>query len=79
MSASTGCGHAVLFGYAREVPKAAVSRPYSITSSARASSVAGMSRPSTPHSLQVDDELELGSSRTAGNSAGFSPLRMRPV
>ena len=34
--------------------------PYSITSSARASSVGGISRPSALRGLEVDDELKFG-------------------
>ena len=51
---------------------------YSITSSARASSVAGTFEAERLGGLQVDDELELGRLHT-GRSAGFAPLRMRPA
>src|SRR5262245_49232459 len=65
----------------RDVPQAAVSnrsKPtlYSITSSARASSVGGISRPSTRAVLRLITSSNLVGACT-GRSAGFSPLRMR--
>jgi hypothetical protein len=39
---------------------AANSIPYSITSSARASTVGGISRPSASAVVQIDDEIEFG-------------------
>src|SRR5215211_2700482 len=49
---------------------------YSITSSARASTVAGTSRPSVLAVLKLSTVSYLVGSCT-GRSAGFSPLRMR--
>ena len=51
-------------------------RRYSITSSARASSVGGMSRPSALAVLRLITSSYLVGACT-GRSAGFSPLRMR--
>src|SRR5262249_39021484 len=50
--------------------------PHSITSSARASTVAGMSRPSALAVLRLMTNSYLVGACT-GRSAGFSPLRMR--
>jgi hypothetical protein len=52
--------------------------PHSITSSARASSVGGISRPSilAVWALMTSSNLL---DCTTGRSAGFAPLRMRPV
>ena len=50
--------------------------PHSITSSARASSVGGTSRPSALAVLRLIDNSYLVGTCT-GRSAGFSPLRMR--
>ena len=63
------------------LPQAAVSNrskaaPYSITSSARASSVGGTSRPSALAVLRLITSSYLVGACT-GRSAGFSPLRMR--
>ena len=51
---------------------------YSITSSARASSVGGTSRPSALALLRLMTKSNLVGCIT-GRSAGFSPLRIRPV
>src|SRR5262249_38433034 len=51
---------------------------HSITSSARASSVAGTSRPSTLAVCRLMRNSKLVE-RTIGRSVGFSPLRRRPV
>src|SRR5262249_40827907 len=51
-------------------------RGHSITSSARASNVAGTSRPSTLAALRLMTSSYLVGACT-GRSAGFSPLRMR--
>src|SRR6516162_6581382 len=51
---------------------------HSITSSARASSVGGTSRPSALAVLRLRNRSTLVDCCT-GRSAGFSPLRMRPV
>src|SRR5215204_5775418 len=51
-------------------------RTYSITSSARASTVAGTSRPSAFAVLRLMTSSYLVGACT-GRSAGFSPLRMR--
>jgi hypothetical protein len=51
---------------------------YSITSSARASTVAGTSRPSALAVLRLMTNSNLVGCNT-GRSAGFSPLRMRPA
>jgi hypothetical protein len=51
-------------------------RPYSITSSARASSVGGTSRPRALAVLRLITSSYLVGACT-GRSAGFSPLRMR--
>jgi hypothetical protein len=68
-------------GLGRFVPKAAVSNRskvvfYSITSSARASTVGGTSRPSVLAVLRLMTSSYLVGVCT-GSSAGFSPLRMR--
>jgi hypothetical protein len=52
--------------------------PYSITSSARASSMGGMSMPSVLAVCKLMTNSNLVGSWT-GISAGFSPLRMRPA
>jgi hypothetical protein len=51
---------------------------YSIISSAMASSVGGMSRPSVLAVLRLIISSNLVGCAT-GRSAGFSPLRIRPV
>ena len=51
---------------------------YSITSSARASTVAGISRPSDLAAFRLMTNSNLVG-RITGRSAGFSPLRMRPA
>jgi hypothetical protein len=51
---------------------------YSITSSARASSVAGVARPIALALLRLMTNSNLVGCKI-GSSAGFSPLRMRPV
>ena len=51
---------------------------YSITSSARASSVGGMSRPSALAVLRLITNSNLVDC-TTGRSPGFSPLRIRPA
>jgi hypothetical protein len=51
---------------------------YSITSSASASSFAGISRPSVFAVLKLITSSNLVGC-TTGRSAGFSPLRMRPA
>src|SRR5258708_7102180 len=51
---------------------------YSITSSARASNVGGMVRPSAFAVLRLTTSSTLLAC-TIGKSPGFSPLRMRPV
>jgi hypothetical protein len=61
----------------RFVPKADMIA-YSITSSARASSVAGISRPSDFAVLRLIANSNLVGCWT-GKSAGFSPLRIRPA
>ena len=58
------------------VSKWEVIRPYSITSSARASSVGGISKPSALAVLRLITSSYLVGACT-GRSAGFSPLRMR--
>ena len=57
---------------------AAKFRAYSMTSSARASSVAGTSRPSilAVSALITSSNFD---ACTTGKSAGFAPLRMRPA
>ena len=50
---------------------------HSITSSARASSVGGTSRPSALAVLQVDDQLEFGRLPAPAGRPASSPLRMR--
>ena len=52
------------------------SQPYSITSSARASSIGGISSPSAFAVLRLITSSYLVGAST-GKSAGFSPLRMR--
>ena len=52
--------------------------PHSITSSARASSVGGTSRPSALAVLRLMTSSNLVAC-TTGRSAGFAPLRMRPA
>src|SRR6516165_11256291 len=52
--------------------------PHSITSSARASSVGGTSRPSAIAVARLITRSNFVDC-TTGRSAGFSPLRMRPV
>ena len=52
--------------------------PHSITSSARASSVGGISRPSALAVLRLMTSSNLVGC-TTGRSAGFSPLRIRPA
>jgi hypothetical protein len=66
-----------------QVPKAAVSKAarqtiYSITSSARASSVGGTSRPSALAVPTLMTSSNFVCCRT-GRSAGFSPLRILPA
>ena len=51
---------------------------HSITSSASASSLSGISRPSDLAVLRLITNSNL-SDRTTGRSAGFSPLRIRPA
>ena len=53
---------------------------YSITASARAITVAGISRPSAfaVRGLEVNDQLDFVGACT-GRSAGFSPFRMRSI
>jgi hypothetical protein len=65
------------------VPKAALSNrstaaPYSITSSAMASSVGGTSRPSALAVLRLMTSSNLVGC-TTGRSVGFAPLRIRPT
>jgi hypothetical protein len=71
----------------REVPEPDMStcskrcarmRGYSITSSARASTVVGISRPSALAVLRLITNSYLFGACT-GRSAGFSPLRMRSI
>src|SRR6516164_8962250 len=57
-------------------PCSAADRSYSITSSARASSVGGTSRPSAFAVLRLITSSNLVDACT-GRSAGFSPLRIR--
>ena len=57
---------------------AAAKSPYSITSSARASSVAGTVRPSAFAVLRLMTSSIFETCWT-GRSAGFSPLRIRPT
>src|SRR5260221_12720246 len=69
--------------YVRLVPQAAVSnlsKPplYSITSSASASSVGGISRPSSLAAFKLIAISNLVGC-TTGRSAGLSPLRIRPA
>jgi hypothetical protein len=52
--------------------------PYSITSSASASKVGGKSRPSARAVVRLTVNSNL-LARWIGRSAGFSPLRIRPV
>src|SRR5262249_54279736 len=52
--------------------------PHSITSSARASSVAGTSRPNIIAVCKLITNSNLVDC-TTGRSAGFAPLRIRPV
>ena len=54
------------------------SQAYSITSSARASSIGGISRPSAFAVLRLITSSNLVD-RITGRSAGFLPLRIRPV
>jgi len=63
------CGH---LGFLR------CSNLYSTTSSAVASSAAGMSMPSALAVLRLTTKLNLVGC-TTGRSAGFAPLRIRPV
>jgi len=62
----------------RNVPSAEVGGPYSITSSARPSSIAGMSRPSDLAVLRLMTISNLVGSWT-GRSAGLPPLRIRSI
>ena len=87
VSAFANCGRAVAHVRGSYVPIAAVSRcsrmrvegrHYSITSSARASSFAGISRPSALAVVRLMTRSNLVGCST-GRSAGFSPLRMRPA
>ncbi len=55
-----------------------IERPYSITSSARASGVGGMVRPSAFAVLRLINSLNFVAACT-GRSAGFAPLRMVPT
>src|SRR5262245_56244621 len=79
-------GHRRLLRVRRERPsdrRAAEKRdelasPHSITSSARASSLSGTFRPSTLAVLRLMTSSNFIGCAT-GRSAGFSPLRMRPV
>jgi hypothetical protein len=70
-------------GHGSEGPKAAVSscseeQSYSITSSALARSEGGTAMPSALAVLRlITSSIFVG--RTTGKSAGFSPLRIRPV
>jgi hypothetical protein len=80
-SASADCGHTVANAYRRSVPIADVSRCsklplYSMTSSARASSCAGKSRPSALAVLRLMTSSYFVGACT-GRSAGFAPRRMR--
>jgi len=70
-SATSGC---------EQMQQASVqgSQTYSITSSARASSAAGTSRPSALAVVRFMMNSNLAACIT-GRSTGFSPLRMRPV
>ena len=84
--ASRCAASAALLGACRERPRAMpppaaeqrdeVAPPHSITSSARASSVGGTSRPSAVAVLRLSTSSYLVGPWT-GSSAGFSPLRMR--
>src|SRR5262249_2683821 len=84
--ARTGVGRAGLRRARRERPRrrAAEQREefapavHSITSSARASTVAGMSKPSALAALRLMTSSNLTGCIT-GKSAGFVPLRMRPA
>src|SRR6516164_9323059 len=76
-------GHRRLLRARRERPRRRAAEPgderapfHSITSSARASSVGGISRPSALAVLRLITSLSLVGACT-GRSAGFSPLRMR--
>ena len=76
-----GCCARAASGHAAAAPPSSVmnSRRYhSITSSARASSVGGTVRPSALAVLRLMTSSNLVGC-TTGKSAGFSPLRMRPV
>ena len=69
-----GCTRPAISGHE---PIAANSRPYSIISSASASSVVGIVRPSrcAVWRLMTNSNLD---DCTTGRSAGFAPFRMRP-
>ena len=69
-------GHVQRTGHVRFVPIADMQLLYSITSSARASSDGGTSRPSALAVLRLITSSYLVGACT-GRSAGFSPLRMR--
>src|SRR5262249_19262524 len=72
--------HIVLAGVADEWDGRGQSGPppYSMTSSARASSVGGTSRPSTLAVLRLMTSSNLVGC-TIGSSAGLAPLRARPT
>jgi hypothetical protein len=81
ISAFASCGHAHRIGFGRLVPESAMSTrskaaAYSITSSARASTELGRSRPSNLAVFRLITSSYLVGACT-GRSAGFSPLRMR--
>ena len=74
-----GCCARAASGHAAAAPPSSVMnsrRLHSITSSARASSVGGTSRPSALAVLRLMTSSYLVGACT-GRSAGFSPLRMR--
>ena len=75
----SGCCARAASGHAAAAPPSSVMnsrRSHSITSSARASSVGGTSRPSALAVLRLMTSSYLVGACT-GRSAGFSPLRMR--
>ena len=63
----------------RFVPIADIRLHYSISSSARPTSVFGMLRPKRLRGFEMDNQLGLGGLLILAKLAGLSPLRMRPV
>ena len=77
----SGCCARAASGHAAAAPPSSAMKfppPHSITSSARASSIGGMARPSFLAVLRLIASSNLVGCNT-GRSAGLSPFRMRPA